>query len=195
MISGGIVSNRRLPTSLFVVLAIIILAVVVASALGLFFYKKYLVSQIDNLSSSIIKSQASFDQATINELDLFDKRTKTASTILNGHIILSPIFQLIADLTIPTVQYTQFNHQTSGNKFNVKLTGIASDYRSVALQSDVFNSAKNRSFKNVIFSNISKDKSNYVTFNVEFDVDKNLISYENQVAAGESNLTAPSNPQ
>jgi len=195
IISGGIVSERRLPTSLFTVLAIIILIVVVGSAIGLFFYKKYLVTQIDSLSSSIIKSQSSFDQGTINELDLFDKRTSTANTILKGHLVLSPIFQMISDLTIPTVQYTKFDQQTSGNKFNVKMSGIASDYRSVALQADVFNNEKNRSFKNVIFSNISKDKSNYVTFNIEFDVDPNLISYQNQVVTTDSKLTTPINTQ
>lgn len=195
IISGGIISERRLPTSLFTVLSIIILIVVITSAIGLFFYKKYLVTQIDSLSSSIIKSQSSFDQGTINELDLFDKRTKTANTILKGHIILSPIFQNISDLTIPTVQYTNFDQQTSGNKLNIKMSGIASDYRSVALQADVFNNAKNRSFKNVIFSNISKDKSNYITFNIEFDVDPSLISYENQAVTTGPNLTTPINTQ
>ncbi len=65
---------------------------------------------------------------------------------------------------------------TSG--FSVKLSGVAEDYKSIALQADVFNSDKGRSFKNVVFSNLARDKNGNVTFDLQFTVDPSLLSYE-----------------
>jgi hypothetical protein len=61
------------------------------------------------------------------------------------------------------------------------MSGIARDYKSIALQADVFNTNEGRMFKDVVFSNITKDKNNYVTFNVEFNVDPKLLSYGNSI--------------
>jgi hypothetical protein len=46
----------------------------------------------------------------------------------------------------------------------------------------VFNSAKGRFFKDVVFSNLIRDKGSSVTFNLEFTVDPTLLSYEKNVA-------------
>ena len=180
--SSTIVSSSSSSISIFMVLAVIILFVAGASAGGLFLYKNYLTTQIGNLSSSVVKAKNNFDKDTINELELFDKRTSTAGTVLKNHIVLSPIFKMIADVTISQVQYTKFEHQNSDNSFNVKMSGIAADYKSIALQSDVFNSAKGRSFKNVVFSNITKDKNNYINFDVSFDIDPSLLSFESNLS-------------
>jgi hypothetical protein len=188
--SVGTVSKG--PTSLFTVLAIIILVIVAIAAGGLFVYKGYLGRQKESLSVSLLKVRDSFEKETIDELELFNKRTDAAKEILDSHIVLSPVFELIGNLTIPSIQYTKFEHQTSEKGFYVKMSGISRDYRSIALQADVFNSAKGRYFKNVVFSNLIKDKNNYVTFNIEFSVDPNLLSYEKNLLLEEQTQTDPS---
>ena len=189
--SGAVSRNRSSSVSLFSVLSVIILIITVGAAGGLFFYNKYLSNQIDLLSASIVKAQGNFDQDTITELGLYNKRYSAASSVLNGHIILSPIFKLIASVTIPTVQYTRFNENTGDNTVDVRMSGIARDYRSVALQADVFNSEKARFFKNVVFSNINRDKSGSVFFDIAFSIDKSILSYENDVSNKEnSKITA-----
>jgi hypothetical protein len=61
----------------------------------------------------------------------------------------------------------------------VRMSGVARDYKSVALQASVFNSAKGRYFKNVVFSNLTKDNKNgYILFDLDFMVDPALLSYE-----------------
>lgn len=168
----------RPPTNIATVLSIAILIIIGAASAGLFLYKNYLIKQEEVLSSSLEKVRVTFEQDTIDELALYDKRVSSAKTILNSHIVLSPMFALLGNLTIPSIQYTKFDHQTNGQKFSVKMSGIASDYRSIALQADVFNSAKGRFFKNVVFSNLAKDKNNNVSFDIDFDVDGALLSYE-----------------
>jgi hypothetical protein len=150
--------------------------------LGLYLYKNYLVKQKEVLSSSLATARDSFEKDTIDELELYDKRVSASKQILGSHIVLSPMFALIGTLTIPSIQYTKFDQQTTGGVFLVKMSGLALDYKSIALQADVFNSAKGRSFKNVVFSNLTKNKNNNVAFDIEFTVDPALLSYEKNMA-------------
>jgi hypothetical protein len=168
----------RPPTSIFTILSFLLLILIGLASGGLFLYKNYLTNQEQVLSSSLEKVRNTFEKDTIDELELYDKRVSASKKILGSHIVLSPMFELVGNLTIPSIQYTKFDHQTNAQGFSVKLSGIASDYKSIALQADVFNSAKGRSFKNVVFSNLARDKTNNVNFDLEFSVDPALLSYQ-----------------
>jgi hypothetical protein len=144
----------------------------------LFAYKTYLVKQQKTLSSSLLATRDSFEKETIDELELFNKRTEAAKQILSDHIILSPMFALLGEITIPSIQYTSFEQKSDEKGFIVNIEGIALDYRSIALQSDAFNSTKGSSFKNVLFSNLIKDKNNNVSFSLKFNIAPELLSYE-----------------
>ena len=91
------------------------------------------------------------------------------------------MFELLNKLTLSSIQYTSFDHSTVNNVFSVKMSGIARDYKSIALQADVFNTSQGSMFNNIIFSNLTKDKNNNVTFDLEFDVDPALLSYANNI--------------
>jgi hypothetical protein len=166
------------PRSFFSWIAILLLVVSIASSVGLFLYKTYLTKQQKTLSSSLLNTRDSFEKETIDELELFDRRTESAKKILNNHIALSPVFVLLGQVTIPAIQYTNFELLTNEKGFVVAIEGLASDYKSIALQANVFNSEKGRSFKNVLFSNLVKDKNNNISFSLQFTVDPSLLSYE-----------------
>jgi hypothetical protein len=176
--AGSDVKSNRPQTSILTVLSFTILIIVGGLSIGLFLYKNYLTNQKEVLSASLEKVRNSFDKDTIDELELYDKRVSAAKKVLNNHVVLSPMFALLGNLTIPSIQYTRFDHQTNANGFLVKMSGVAVDYKSIALQADVFNSAKGRFFKNVIFSNLIKDKNNNIGFDIEFNVDPALLSYQ-----------------
>lgn len=167
--------------SIFSILAVLLLVIMGVASGGLFLYKNYLIKQQEVLASSLDKTRDSFEKDTIDELELYDKRVSASKQVLEGHTVLSPLFSTLGDLTIPGVQFTKFSHETNEKGFFVKMNGVARDYRSIALQADVFNTAKGRSFKNVVFSNLIKDKSNYINFNIDFEVDPSLLSYQKNV--------------
>jgi len=171
------------PKSLFSLVAIFLLIVTVLASVFLYVYKIYLTKQEGSLSASIALNRDSFEKDTIEELELFNKRTSSAKEILSNHIILSPMFKLLEEITIPSIQYTKFEQETSEKGFVVNMEGVALDYRSIALQADMFNTTKGRSFENVLFSNLTKDKNNYITFNLSFTVSPDLLSYEKNSAS------------
>lgn len=166
------------PKSLFSLIAIFLLVTTVLASGFLYFYKSYLTKQEQKLSASLSTDRDSFEKDTIDELELFNKRTDAAKEVLGNHVALSPIFALLGELTIPSIQYTKFEYQTNENGLVVDMEGVALDYRSIALQADMFNSIKGRSFENVLFSDLTKDKNNNITFKLQFNVNPDLISYK-----------------
>lgn len=174
-----IATNRTV--GLFTVFSLIVLVLASILSIGLYFYKSYLTNKKVDLSASLLRVRDNFEQNTIDELELFDKRTSVAKQVLSSHIVLSPLFSLIDSLTLPSIQYTSFSHQTVDKVFSVKMSGLASDYKSVALQANAFNGTKGRYLKNIVFSNLNKDKNNQVSFDLEFTVDPALLSYDKNV--------------
>lgn len=187
ILSGGIdTSPKRSTTSISMAISVFIFVVIIFSTFGLYLYKIYLEKSKDNLSTKLLEARNKFDQNTITELESFDKRTSTAKQVLAGHLVISPLFELINKLTLPSIQFTDFEHSFKNDIFSVKMSGIARDYKSIATQADIFSKSEGSMLKDVVFSNLTKDKANTVTFDVEFDVDPLLLSYSNNVASTQS---------
>jgi hypothetical protein len=180
VVSSG--NFNKEPKSLFYIISVFLLVVSVVVSIGLFVYKIYLTKQRDSASASLAIVRDSFEKDTIDVLSSFDKKTESAKQVLNNHIVLSSMFSLLGEITIPTIQYVSFSQLTDGGNTLVKIDGVARDYRSIALQADVFSSSKGRLFKNVIFSNLVKDKNNNIVFNLEFNVDPSLLSYQKNIS-------------
>lgn len=184
-ITSGSLEKRSFNPFVFIAVALFVL-VILATA-GLFFYKVYLNNKKEELSTSLNKAKAAFEDNTIKELEQFSKRTESSKEILSKHIVLSPMLALLGKITIPTVQYTKLDHDTTADgKFVVKMQGVSIDYKSIALQSEMFNSPDGQYFKNVVFSNLIRNSiattgNNYINFDVEFEVDPYLLSYPNQI--------------
>ncbi len=180
-------------TSILMVVTVFIFVIMLAAAGGLYFYKDLVLTKNkQELSANLLKIKDSFQKDTIAELELYDKRTSAAKDVLTKHVVLSPLFEAINTLTLTTIQYTKFEHSTVKDVFSVKMSGIARDYKSIALQADVFNSDKGKMFKDVIFSNLTKNKNNYVTFEVGFTVNPGFLSYSSNITNVKP--TANSNP-
>lgn len=192
-----VISDKTIktPKSLLLIILTFLLIVSVLVSIGLFLYKNYLIKQKESYSTELSVVRESFEKDTIEELALFDKRTESAKDILNDHIVLSPVFVLLGQITIPSIQYTSFSHQNDEDNFVVEIEGLAKDYRSIALQANMFNAEKSHSFENVLFYNLTKDKSNNINFNLKFNVKPALLSYQNSLMVDETdNAVTPTNP-
>ncbi|MDR3519633.1 MAG: hypothetical protein P4L63_01965 [Candidatus Pacebacteria bacterium] len=187
------------PIGIFMIAAIAILFIVLIGTGGIFFYKKSLENKIVSLQTSLNNAQNSFEPTKISELQLLDKRLNAATEVLDNHIAVSPIFTELENITMHTIRYTQFGYTlssgagaatasaagdartgTSGN-IDVKMSGTAIDYRSIALESDLFSQDKN--FINPVFSNLTVDSSGNITFDLEFYVVPSFVNYKQTLAA------------
>ena len=139
------------------------------------------------MKNSLKTAQGSFEQSKISELQLLGKRLSVAGELLNSHVAVSPIFSMLNGITMHTVRFTKFGYDLgTGPKANVdvKMSGIAVGYRSVALQSDLL--AQNKNIINPVFSNLNLDASGNVLFDLEFSVNPDFVNYKKSLVTPQS---------
>jgi len=167
-------------------LATVIFILAIAGAGASYFYKSSLIKKKDVLQSSMARAQNTFDDPKLLlNIQNLDKRLSATKAVLSGHATVYPIFKSLEDSTLKTVRFTRFGYDISGDGDNasviIKLSGIASSYNSIALQSDIF--GKKNFLHNVVFSNLNLDDKGRVAFDLTFSVDSSVISFEKYLNA------------
>lgn len=145
---------------------------------GVILYKGNLEKAIIKKSNELELARNRFEEDKLNQLQNIDKRLIASGEVLSRHIAVSPIFEDLQKYTLKTVQFTNFTYEfvEGGNKsVLIRMKGKAVDYRTIAIQSDLFSTNKN--FIDPVFSNLVLDATGNVVFDLEFYVDPNFVDY------------------
>jgi len=172
------------PVSIFLVISLFIFFTTLLAIGGLYFYKTMVAKKILDLENTLNLAKNRFEPSKITELQVLDKRLMAASEILSKHVTVLPIFKALEQLTMKTVRFTKFDYSLGTEEratINVKMSGVAIGYRSIALQSDLF--AKNKNLIDPIFSNLTLDNNGNVVFDLEFSVEPNFVNYQQALIA------------
>ena len=187
----SIVKERAISAPSVSVVAVISLfaffAVLVGTG-GLYFYKGVLTKNINEMKSTLEKTQNRIEPATIAELNALDNRLVAATKILENHVAVTPIFEALQSVTMKTVRFTSFDYTMptdSNARVSVRLSGVAIGYRSVALQADLF--SRNENFIDPVFSDLQLDDKGNVVFDLTFSVDSSFVNYKKSVLTKSSN--------
>jgi len=161
------------------ILALLILFFVILVTGALYFYRGVVKKNITSMETSLSLAKNRFEPSKIAELQVLDKRLRASNEILSKHITITPIFKALEQMTMKSVRYTKFSYQLTGDDSSmveVKMSGEAIGYSSIALQSDLF--AKNKSLIDPVFSNLTLDSNGNVLFDLDFRVDPSLVNYK-----------------
>ena len=186
IVKERVVSAR--PVGILLVASIFILFATVLGTGGLYFYKGIVAKNIADLQNNLTLAQNRFEPSKITELQVLDKRLIASTEILASHIAVTPIFSALEQMTMETVRYTKFSYTVPDDQnsaVNVKMSGVAIGYRSVALQSDLF--AQNKNFIDPVFSNLTLDNSGNVVFDLQFSVDPKFVNYKQNLLLSAAN--------
>jgi hypothetical protein len=167
------------PVGVLLIASIFILFTVLLATGGLYFYKGIVTKNLADQQANLTLAQNRFEPSKITELQTLDKRLRASTEILSKHISITPIFTVLQDLTMKSVRYTKFSYDVGTGQnitVDVKMSGQAIGYRSIALQSDLF--AQNKNIIDPIFSNLTLDNSGNVIFDLEFSVDPGFVNYK-----------------
>lgn len=162
----------------FLTIATTILFITMALTFGgLYFYQTVLAQNIKDMQTSLQKANERFEVSAITELQTLDKRLIASGKILSKHLTISPVFQVLQEITMKSVRYTEFSYEISDkDKILIKMTGEAEGYRSIALQADLFSSRKE--LIDPVFSNLNLQEKGNVVFDLSFSVDPSLVNYK-----------------
>ncbi|MBP6904606.1 MAG: hypothetical protein KBB91_00930 [Candidatus Pacebacteria bacterium] len=167
-------------------LSILTAVIVMATGLsfgGVYLYEKQLAAQKIKSEEQINDAKKGIGSEFLTDMKRLNARITGVQTILQNHIVVSPIFDALEQTTLRTVQYKNFSYAfvtdetTRDTVVAVTLLGSAKSYSTIALQSDAF--TKSALIKNPIFSNLTvDDKTSNVNFKLVFTVSPSALSYE-----------------
>lgn len=167
---------------LFNTIAFVILLVSVVLAGGSYLYRDSLSQKVDEMKNSLTLARNIFEPQLLEDLRRLDRRLQAATTILGSHLAVSPIFEVLQDITLPGVRYIEFTYEidtVNQNIVHVFMTGEALSYDVITLQADLF--SKNRFIRNPIFSNFALNREGRIDFDLSFDVSRSLVDFEQEV--------------
>jgi hypothetical protein len=194
----------RRSSSLFTVVAVVILVLSLALwGLG-FAFQKLLFQEINNectlqsdgvtrvcgLRVSLATARESLGEGVLKKIQRLDLKLQAIDRLLADHVILTPVFDnILSPLTIQSVQYKKFAYVDGV----ANLEGVARSYKDIAVQSNKF--AEEKSIKSFIFSDLDLDNKGNIVFKLKVEFDPALIRYSNytlikDAAAEESSLPA-----
>ena len=180
------VQPTRRPTSsgtnLFLIASLIIAGLVIAVAVGVFAYNKFLLHTLASKQAELTTAQSQVDENTVEDFIRLRDRLANGKDLLDNHVVLSQFFDALESLTLQNVQFTDMKLSVAGDHTaTLEMTGTAKNFNALAAQSNAF--AADKRIKRAIFSDITITDSKLVSFKLSADVDSELITQGATVSA------------
>lgn len=142
-----------------------------------FGYEKLLQGKIARMQTSLEAARQELNPDLIKSLSRTHARIVSGGEILSRHVTVSSFFKLLESLTLQSLRFTTFKYSALGESgITVQMKGEARDYKTVALQSDIF--SKNAFIKDPIFSDLDLSEGGSVVFTFKSRIDPTLLLYE-----------------
>lgn len=147
---------------------------------GVFGFTYYLKSQIESLNISLREAQSAFDSPQNQSILLISDQLKAIQTLLAEHKVISPLFQMLEQETLPTVKWSSFTftRETSG-QVSAVIKGEAQSYASLAQQSDIF--LKSKAFTDIVFNGVTLSTTGTVETTLKVMINPDIIMYSRKI--------------
>lgn len=166
--------------NLLAIFSLVIFTIAVGLSIAVFFYKSHFISVISDMDAELAKAKKSFEPTFIEEASRLNARISGTQELLNHHLALSPLFDVLEHKTLGSVRFQDFNFSVADEESpSISMTGQAKSFNAVALQSDVFGGET--SFKDPVFSNFSLNDDGDVVFNFQTTIDPKLLLYRETI--------------
>lgn len=172
--------RRKKPVNILTAGTLIIFFVVILMAVGIFLYGEYLKVSISNKEEQLSRARGAFEPALIQELTRVDERIEATNNILDQHTAMSLFFEFLESNTLENVRFNEFLLTAmDADRYLLNMSGSATSFASVALQSDVF--GESNVISEPVFSDLDLDIFGNVSFNVNAFVNSSDIKYRKTV--------------
>lgn len=168
-ISFGAVASK----SSFLVVVLVVLSLLFYG--GLFFYKKSLSSQFQDLQAKIEEIKGQRDDEFEKKAKSLDVVLKNLNTVLKKHVYWSVIFSKIGELTVPQVSFSNFNGTIEkGGSVSIVLSGKTSGYTYLAKQMKSF--SQEELVSDIKVSGIALGTEGGIEFGLNINFSKDILS-------------------
>ncbi len=166
--------RSRSGNNLFLIACIGVGVVAIVISGILFGYQKYLEGVSTAKTAQLAAEQKGIDTDTVDQFIRLRDRLVSAQTLLNQHVGLSQFFDVLESLTLQNVKFDSLEVKINDDhSAHIQMSGIAKTFNALAAQSNAF--AGEKRIKRAIFSGITVDKNNVISFTLSADLDSRLI--------------------
>lgn len=165
--------RRRAAMGLLTFLGLILFLISMGLSGGVFFYKRIVAQQVEELKVSLKRLEADFEPTLLSEFIQTADAIKTAKDLLAQHRAPSKVFEFLEANTLGDVRFGGFSFAASEAELTLK--GQAESYTALALQARVFET--NSMVKKVAFSNLGLTEKGGVTFSAALEFDPAIVSF------------------
>jgi len=187
---------KKATASIFMTIATILFILSIAGAGGAYAYGQYLLKAQDTYKDQLASRENQFNINLIEQLKSENVKIDLARQVLNNHVALSQIFDMISRITIENVRFMNLdisvptmagNSNNSSSGVKISLQGYGTSFSSVAFQSDVLNQLDQYGLRNIvknpIISNPTQGTNNTVSFGFSATIDPASLSYEKMLTS------------
>jgi len=159
------------------VLIIVIFVATLVGVVGAFVYMKVLEGDIATLEQELTDRNKSLNEVAIDELYREDQRIRVAKDIIREHLAPTAIFDLLSDITVTSVRFTDFEYETlPGESAQISMSAQAWGYSSVAVLSQVLD--KHSLIEDSSVGGLVLNEDGTVGFKVEMTLSPEVTTFE-----------------
>lgn len=174
--SGNPAAVKSGGRSLIGLLATLIFTIALVLSIGVFGFNRFLSYRISRIGSELDAARAQVDASSVQELIRLNSRMLSIEKLLNSHVVNTPLFAFLEESTLRQVRFTELDYSASDKGLELRLSGHARSYATLALQAQAF--SESPYFKDPVFSDLQLDEQGNVKFTFRASVDPSLVSYK-----------------
>lgn len=159
---------------------LLFLATLVVSG-GLFGYERYMYTVISQSQTELDGAKSAFESEDNQKILLVSDQLKSIKTLLNNHTVISPLFDALEKITLPTVKFSSFTftHDNSSGIVTVTVEGEAQSYASLAQQAQIFRDGQY--LKNIEFTDINLSDTGTVRTKLKAEINPDILMYTQKI--------------
>jgi hypothetical protein len=166
-----------------------VFGIVFVLALGVFLYGRILAAEQTSKDNTLTAAEQAIDRTTVEGFVHLRNRLNFSVILLKKHVAFSNFFTLL-ETTLPTnVRFSTLHAALDSSGMpKIEGSGIAKSFNALAAVSTAF--ANDGRIKDAIFSKISINKDNSVSFDLSATLDPGLVGFSSSTAAPNTSVSS-----
>jgi hypothetical protein len=174
----------------FLMFSLFALGLTIVGAIGVFAYGAYLKGVEQSKAEQLREAELTITSGAVEDFVRARSRFEAAGAMLDNHVAVSNFFNLLEEITLVNVRYSSFTFGTlEDGTAEIGLSGTARSFNALAAQSSAFSNVE--TIRRAIFSGIQVEESGAVSFNLEAQLDADLLAFTVEESPAAPVETAP----
>jgi len=171
--------SRGFSVNIFLLIAVVIFLSAVLGSLGVYLWKQQIISEADQALETLEKNKDNYGIKAIENFIVVSNRLQASDALLQNHISVTDIFNILEQDTLTEVVISNFSFDTLNNQVLITARGSAPTYEHVAVQAEQY--GKNSEIKDLILSDVDQNRDGGVSFNIAFAINTSFLNLRDKI--------------